>query len=58
MKKTIITTDCITRAMARVDFWACDNLIDSLNHAKIGADEEEKGLLDAWIDFVICRSAE
>jgi len=58
MKKTIITTDCITRAMARVDFWACDNLIDSLNHAKIGTDEEEKGLLDAWIDFAICRSAE
>jgi len=58
MKETIVTMDCITRAMARVDMMPCDNLIDSLNHAKIGADEEEKGLLDAWIDFVICRSAE
>ena len=58
MKKTIITTDCITRAMARVDFWACDNLIDSLNHAKIGADEEEEILFDTWIAYVTARSAE
>ena len=58
MKETIITMDCITRAMARVDFWACDNLIDSLNHAKIGADKEEKILFDAWIAYVICRTEE
>jgi len=46
MKEAIVTMDCITRATARVDMMPCDNLIKSLNHAKIGADEEEEILFD------------
>jgi len=58
MKEAIVTMDCITRATARVDMMPCDNLIKSLNHAKIGADEEEEILFDTWIAYVTAISAE